>query len=92
MNKCFSCDACLVCETKKGHCQCKKLSTDSDNEMITFGKHKGMSFKDMKELYPDYMLWVMSSIPKHKIDDKLYNYIYVNRDDLSRNASKKRRV
>ena len=90
MSKCFNCEACLQCESKKGHCHCNKFKA-YDNEMITFGKYKGMAFKDVKETYPDYLLWVISSIPKHKIDDKLYDYIYVNRDDLTSLASNKRR-
>ena len=91
MYKCFNCEACMKCESKKGRCRCIKLSVDLDNETIKFGKHKGMSFIDMKENYPDYLQWAISSIPKNKLDNKLYDYIYVNRDEIAEKAGKKRR-
>ena len=89
MSKCWKCKACLMCEEEP--CNCKKLSIDKDDCTIKFGKHKGMSFKDIKELYPDYLEWAMSNIPKRKLDNDLYDYIYVNRDEIMANSKKKRR-
>jgi uncharacterized protein (DUF3820 family) len=90
-NKCFNCEACLSCNKKKGHCQCTKFNTYR-NEIMTFGKYKGLTFKDIKSEYPDYLIWLSSNMPKHRMPDKLYYYIKVNSDEIAMLAKKKRRI
>ena len=81
--------SCLKCEINP--CECRVFSSDKDDHLITFGKYKGMSFKDMKENYPDYLEWAITSIPKNRIDDNLYNYIRINEDEIAEYSAKKRR-
>ena len=89
--KCFNCEACLSCNKKKGHCQCNKFNSYR-NEVMTFGKYKGITFQDMKNHYPDYLIWLSANMPKYKMPDKLYYYINVNSDEIASKAKKKRRT
>tara|TARA_Y100001973_G_C5153304_1_gene309323 strand:- start:863 stop:1042 length:180 start_codon:yes stop_codon:yes gene_type:complete len=58
---------------------------------MSFGKYKGLTFEDIKNEYPDYLIWLSSNMPSNRMPDKLYYYIKVNNDELARLAKKKRR-
>ena len=81
----------LVKNVNKKQNVCVADAKKYENNMVTFGKYKGMSFKDLREMDPAYLIWAYSAIPKHKFDDNLYHYIRTNSDKITEESVKLKR-
>ena len=90
MAKCWKCNACQEC-VQKEKCNCADKQNMYSTNTMKFGKYKGMTIKDVREADPAYLMWVYSSIPKHKIEEDLYHYIRYNAEDIGKEATKQKR-
>ena len=89
MDKCWNCQVCFICDTDP--CICEEVTHKYDLNKIKFGKYEGSTFRNLLDVNPEYLEWLISNVPKYKISDDLYDYIYVHRDKITSNAKKKRR-
>jgi uncharacterized protein (DUF3820 family) len=89
-SKCWKCGSCQECK-QKAECTCIEDAKKYQDNIVTFGKYKGMTFKDLREMDPAYLVWAYSAIPKHKFDQNLYHYIRTNSDEITEESIKQKR-
>jgi len=90
MSECWKCGACQECKQKE-ECNCVEEKKLYGTNTIKFGKYKGVTIDDVRRVNPDYLMWIYSNIPKHKIDEDLYHYIRYNAEDIGKEATKQKR-
>ena len=90
MGKCWSCGVCQEC-TQKEKCTCVNDKKKHENNIINFGKYKGMTFKDIRSEDASYLMWLYTNVPKNKIEMHLYHYIRYNADEIGDESTKQKR-
>lgn len=55
-------------------------------ETFKFGKHKGLTYEEVRKKSPSYFTWLWFNI-KEKLDKPLYNYIDINLKQLNKEAN-----